>query len=66
MNGYPWGSKNAYNSDGYTQAPNTGIVRSYDFTITRGLIAPDGYEISTFLINGQFPGVNVLTLITGF
>ena len=57
MNGYPWGYKNADNSDAYSQAPDTGIVRSYDFVIARGTVAPDGFEISTLLINGQFPGV---------
>lgn len=57
VNGYPWGSKDVYNSDAYSQAPDTGIVRSYDFTIARGTVAPDGFEISTLLINGQFPGV---------
>lgn len=36
--------------------PNTGIVRSYDFTITRAQIAPDGVERDMFAINGQFPG----------
>ncbi len=57
VNGFPWGSsKNAYNSDGYYDAPNTGVVRSYDFTVARGTVAPDGYEKTSLLINGQYPG----------
>ncbi|KAI4201744.1 MAG: hypothetical protein LQ346_002106 [Caloplaca aetnensis] len=57
VNGFPWGSsKNAYNSDGYYDAPNTGVVRSFDFTIARGTVAPDGYEKTSLLINGQYPG----------
>ncbi|KAI4129000.1 MAG: hypothetical protein LQ338_002467 [Usnochroma carphineum] len=57
VNGFPWGgSKNAWNSDGYYDAPNTGVVRSYDFTVARGTVAPDGYEKETLLINGQYPG----------
>ncbi|PMD30444.1 multicopper oxidase [Hyaloscypha variabilis F] len=55
-NGFPWGSLTAAGSNPYTQAPNTGVIRSYDFTISRGTIAPDGYQKSVILINGQFPG----------
>ena len=60
VHGYPWGSKDASNSDPYTEGPNTGVVRSYDFTITRGILSPDGFEKSIFLVNGQFPGVTFL------
>ncbi|KAI0154133.1 multicopper oxidase [Xylariaceae sp. FL1272] len=52
----PWGSKTARSSNPYTTAPMTGISRHYDFNISRGLIAPDGYEKSAILVNGQFPG----------
>ena len=59
MNGFPWGnSKNSFNSDGYYAAPNTGVVRSYDFSIARGTVSPDGFEKDALLINGQFPGVS--------
>lgn len=34
----------------------TEVVRRYDFNISRGVIAPDGYEKSVILVNGQFPG----------
>ncbi len=36
--------------------PKTGVIRSYDFTISRGKKAPDGYEKSVLLVNNQFPG----------
>ena len=59
INGFPWGSsKTSSTADPYTDAPNTGVVRSYEFTLARGTVAPDGYEKKTLLINGQFPGVS--------
>ena len=57
MNGWPWGTKGCSNSDPYTEAPNTGVVRNYEFTIARGTVAPDGYSKDMLLINGQYPGV---------
>ena len=36
------------------------MTRYYDFTITRGVIAPDGVNKSSLLINNQYPGVSVL------
>lgn len=62
MNGYPWGSKTSWNSEPYTDAPNTGVVRSYDFHVARGTVAPDGYEKNQLLINGAFPGVRNLSI----
>ena len=53
--GYPWGSQTANNSDPYTQAPNTGITRHYQFTLSRSQLAPDGYRKNMILVNGQFP-----------
>ena len=61
VNGYPWGSKTASNSDPYNDAPDTGVVRSYDFTIARGKLAPDGFEKDVILVNNQFPGVSSLS-----
>ncbi|KAF7894537.1 uncharacterized protein EAF01_009988 [Botrytis porri] len=55
-NGFPWGSMTAGGNDPYTSAPHTGVVRSYDFNVTRGTIAPDGYSKDVILVNGQFPG----------
>jgi FtsP/CotA-like multicopper oxidase with cupredoxin domain len=40
-------------------APRTGIIRSYDFSLSRGYISPDGYKKSAILINGQFPGPTI-------
>ncbi|KAF7862713.1 hypothetical protein EAF04_007586 [Stromatinia cepivora] len=39
-----------------TAIPNTGRTVNYDWTISRGYIAPDGVNKSVILINGQFPG----------
>ncbi|KAL9011159.1 MAG: hypothetical protein Q9173_003972 [Seirophora scorigena] len=36
-----------------------GVIRPYDFTISRGYIAPDGVNRSVMLINGQFPGPTI-------
>ena len=55
-NGYPWGTKTCNNTNPYTDPPNTGVIRTYDFTIARGNIAPDGVNKSVLLVNGQFPG----------
>ncbi|KAH7381904.1 Cupredoxin [Cadophora sp. MPI-SDFR-AT-0126] len=57
--GFPWGFLTAAGSDPYTEAPNTGVIRSYDFTVTRGQIAPDGYLQDVILVNGQFPGPQI-------
>ncbi|KAL3419927.1 laccase-1 precursor [Phlyctema vagabunda] len=55
-NGFPWGFLTAAGSNPYSQSPNTGVIRSFDFTVKRGIIAPDGYQKDVILINGQFPG----------
>ncbi|PYH29861.1 laccase precursor [Aspergillus neoniger CBS 115656] len=47
----PWG--NTYPGG---NPPDTGVTRHYNFTITRGFKAPDGYNKSVILINNQFPG----------
>ena len=36
-----------------------GVIRPYDFTISRGFKAPDGVNTSVILINGQFPGPTI-------
>ncbi|KAH7308600.1 multicopper oxidase-domain-containing protein [Stachybotrys elegans] len=36
--------------------PETGVVRRYNFTISRGLKSPDGVEKEMLLVNNQFPG----------
>ncbi|GJC89889.1 oxydoreductase ptaK [Colletotrichum liriopes] len=55
----PWGSLTASETNYYTNWPNTGVTRNYDFTISRGTIAPDGYERSVLLVNGAFPGPTI-------
>ncbi|KAK5656371.1 hypothetical protein OQA88_4751 [Cercophora sp. LCS_1] len=54
--GYPWGKLTAWGDNPYTHSPKTGIIRTYDFTVSRGVIAPDGYERDVLLVNGAFPG----------
>ncbi|KAI9825280.1 MAG: hypothetical protein M1832_001314 [Thelocarpon impressellum] len=58
-NGFPWGLKTADNANPYKDAPNTGVIRKYDFHVARGLIAPDGYQKDGLLVNGQYPGPNI-------
>ncbi|KUJ19252.1 uncharacterized protein LY89DRAFT_612848 [Mollisia scopiformis] len=58
-NGYPWGTCTVQNTNPYTNPPNTGVIRSYDFTITRETKSPDGFERSFLLVNDQFPGPEI-------
>ena len=56
MNGTaPWGNATVSNTNPEIP-PKTGVTRSYDFTISRGVLSPDGVDRSMLLINGQFPG----------
>jgi FtsP/CotA-like multicopper oxidase with cupredoxin domain len=55
-NGYPWGSATCNNTNPYDNPPNTGVIRPYTLTISRGIISPDGVNKSVLLINDQFPG----------
>ena len=41
--------------NGISDPPNTGVIRTYDFTIKRQTKAPDGYLKNVLTINGQFP-----------
>lgn len=59
ISGFPWGSRTAATTNPYEQSPTTGIVRSYDFTIARGFLAPDGVNKSVLLVNGQFPAPTI-------
>lgn len=54
-NGFPW-SLADINTNYYDHFPNTGVIRNYDFTVSRGVIAPDGYDRQVLLVNGAFPG----------
>ncbi|KAK3495595.1 Cupredoxin [Neurospora crassa] len=53
---YPWGDLTNWGNNQYTEGPTTGVVRTYDFVISRGVIAPDGYQRDVLLVNGAFPG----------
>lgn len=57
--GFPWGTCTATNTNPYHNSPNTGVIRTYDFTVSRGTIAPDGYQKSVLLVNGAFPGPTI-------
>ncbi|UKZ82511.1 hypothetical protein TrVFT333_010300 [Trichoderma virens FT-333] len=54
-NGYPWSNLDQH-TNYYDTSPYTGVIRHYDFTVSRGVIAPDGYQRNVLLINGAFPG----------
>ncbi|KAK1751373.1 laccase-2 [Echria macrotheca] len=64
--GVPWGAaheppsspatKLAKRANPWEVPPLTGVIRRYNFKISRQKIAPDGYQKSGILINGQFPG----------
>lgn len=41
-----------------------GVTRYYDFTIARGFKAPDGFNKTMLLVNGQFPGVMPSTVMS--
>ncbi|KAK8122203.1 Laccase-2 [Apiospora sp. TS-2023a] len=52
----PWGDRTVEGTNPFTDYPTTGVTRHYEFNITRDVIAPDGYQKSVLLVNGQFPG----------
>ncbi|KAF2167126.1 multicopper oxidase [Zasmidium cellare ATCC 36951] len=54
--GIPWGNMTAGGTNVYEQTPDTGVTRSYDFTIARATLAPEGIPKEMMLINGQYPG----------
>ena len=33
-----------------------GVTRYYDWTVSRGSLAPDGVSLDVMLVNGEFPG----------
>lgn len=54
--GFPWGDRTDLDNDPYHHTPDTGVTRYYEFTIARAWISPDGYNKSSILVNGEFPG----------
>ena len=53
----PWSNRNTGDS-GPQGVANTGVTRYYDFVVARGVIAPDGVNKSSILVNNQYPGVS--------
>ncbi|KAH6630534.1 multicopper oxidase-domain-containing protein [Chaetomium sp. MPI-SDFR-AT-0129] len=53
---FPWGDRTDTGTNPYLEYPVTGDVRRYEFVISRGVIAPDGYEREVLLVNGAYPG----------
>ncbi|CCC14584.1 unnamed protein product [Sordaria macrospora k-hell] len=51
----PWGDLTADRASPHDM-PDTGITRSYEFTISRANMSPDGVTRSMIVVNGQFPG----------
>lgn len=56
---FPWGGETTRNTNPYTNSPDTGVVRHYNFTIARQPLAPDGLERPMILVNGQYPGPTI-------
>ena len=57
--GFPWAGGTVGNTNPYQNAPVTGVVRNYDFTISRAALSPDGFQKSMILVNGQYPGPTI-------
>ena len=57
--GKPWGTRTAKNTNYYSNTPNTGVTRNYDFTIAEQTFAPDGVNRTGYLVNGAFPGPTI-------
>jgi FtsP/CotA-like multicopper oxidase with cupredoxin domain len=57
--GRPWGPRTCANTDPYKDPPHTGMTRSYDFTISKKIISPDGVNRSAIVINNAFPGPTI-------
>ncbi|RDA88843.1 hypothetical protein CP532_5484 [Ophiocordyceps camponoti-leonardi (nom. inval.)] len=53
--GNPWAGRDSH-TNYYRDPPRTGVVRRYDFTISRAVLSPDGYQRECIIVNGQFPG----------
>ncbi|KAK3398805.1 Cupredoxin [Sordaria brevicollis] len=55
---YPWGNLTADRASLHDM-PDTGVTRSYEFTISRAVMSPDGVERPMIVVNGQFPGPTI-------
>ncbi|KAL9622747.1 MAG: hypothetical protein Q9160_002865 [Pyrenula sp. 1 TL-2023] len=52
-NNAPWGNATTSDTNPYTEVPNTGVVRSYDFTLTRSVLNLDANWGDTFEITAH-------------
>lgn len=52
----PWDCSTGSSNEGSDAIPATGAVRSYDFTISRATLSPDGVAREMIVVNNQFPG----------
>jgi FtsP/CotA-like multicopper oxidase with cupredoxin domain len=54
----PWGDLTVKNSDATIKdsVPTTNVTRTYDWTISRSTLSPDGVLRDVILVNNQFPG----------
>jgi hypothetical protein len=57
--GKPWGTMNSTNTNQYRETPDTGVTRYYDWTVSKGRCAPDGFEMDCVMANNQYPGPTV-------
>jgi len=61
--GKPWGTMNSTNTNQYGETPDTGVTRYYDWTVSKGRCAPDGFEMDCVLANNQYPGPTVEVIL---
>ena len=57
--GKPWGTMNSTNTNQCRETPDTGVTRYYDWTVSKGRCAPDGFEMDCVMANNQYPGPTV-------
>src|SRR5258708_6656342 len=55
-----WGNGFSASTDYDVSWPNTGIIRSYQLTITNTTMAPDGHPRLVMAVNGQYPGPTII------
>jgi hypothetical protein len=57
----PWGKRTPLNADATVDSdiPQTGVIRRYDFTVSRGQIWADGVKRDAIVVNNQFPGPTI-------
>ncbi|KAF6828313.1 laccase-1 precursor [Colletotrichum plurivorum] len=53
----PWGDRTCETDP--EDVPDTGVVRKYEWTVERKIMAPDGFEQELLVVNGMFPGPQI-------